>query len=96
MAPAVCSILDLTERGARIHAPSVIDLPDEVLLLIMREGLLVKAKRIWAHPPTFGLKFIQPQDIETSQEPQSEALRAVWREWVHQQDAVEPTFGTPS
>ncbi len=75
---ADCSIRDLSEAGARIHAPSVLGLPDEVWLLIASEGIVVRAERVWARFPFFGLKFIAAEEVERAEGPQAEALRKAW------------------
>jgi hypothetical protein len=85
MAAADCTIRDITEMGARVHASSIVGLPEEVFLLIMREGLVVRARRVWSRPPLFGLKFIEAEGVESSRNPQSAALRQIWQEWVDQQ-----------
>jgi hypothetical protein len=80
-----CTIRDLSNVGARIHAPAVIGLPDEVSLLILREGLVVRSKRVWARAPLFGLKFVEAEDVQTGTRAQHAALRRLWTEWVAQQ-----------
>jgi hypothetical protein len=85
MVASDCTIRDLTEVGAKVLAPTVAGVPDEVFLLIMREGLVVRARRVWSKPPLFGLKFLEAEDVETSAKPQAAPLRRIWSEWVSQQ-----------
>jgi hypothetical protein len=85
MTMADCTIRDLSEGGARIHAPTVLGLPNEVDLLIMREGLVVRAKRIWAGFPHFGLKFLAAEGVEKSTRPQAAFLRGAWEDWLRSQ-----------
>lgn len=84
-----CTVRDISETGAQLHAPSVLRLPDKVHLLILSEGLLVHADRVWARFPLCGLKFITFEEIEDSTHPQSGALRNAWEAWRDQQRAGE-------
>ena len=77
---ADCMIRDLTDTGARIHAPTVLGLPDQVFLLIMSEGLVVRTRRVWADFPAFGLKFLEVEPIEKSTRPETAPLRLAWEE----------------
>jgi len=42
-----CTVRDISESGVQLLAPAVLRLPDEVHLLILSEGLLIHAQRIW-------------------------------------------------
>ena len=77
---ADCMIRDLTDSGARIHAPTVLGLPDQVFLLIMSEGLVVRTRRVWADFPAFGLRFLEVEPIEKSTRPETAPLRLAWEE----------------
>lgn len=77
---ADCMIRDLTDSGARIHAPTVLGLPDQVFLLIVSEGLVVRTRRVWADFPAFGLKFLEVEPIEKSTRPETAPLRLAWEE----------------
>jgi len=77
-----CTIRDLNDVGARVHVPGAIGLPDEVSLLILREGLVVRCKRIWARPPLYGLSFVEAEDIQSARRAQHVALRQVWLDWT--------------
>ena len=74
-AVADCTITDISASGAQLHTPSVLRLPDEVRLLILSEGLLIHAQRVWARFPLCGLKFISVEDIRRSTHPQAVQLR---------------------
>jgi hypothetical protein len=82
MAVHDCTIRDLSERGARVHVPMAIGLPEEVRLLILREGLLVRTRKIWSRETLHGLEFIEAEDIQTCMKPQAEPLKRLWRQWV--------------
>jgi hypothetical protein len=77
---ADCMIRDLTDSGARIHAPTVLGLPDQVFLLIVSEGLVVRTRRVWADFPAFGLRFLEVEPIEKSTRPETAPLRLAWEE----------------
>jgi hypothetical protein len=85
-----CAVVDISETGARLHAPSVLRLPDKVHLLILSEGLLIHADRVWARFPLCGLKFITFEEIEDSTHPQARPLQEAWRAW---RDGQRPAGG---
>lgn len=87
MTTADCTIRDLSETGARIHALSILRLPDDVYLLIMAEGLVIHARRVWARFPLFGLKFVAAEEVERSTRPQCALLRKAWEDWLRAQRA---------
>jgi hypothetical protein len=78
---ADCTIRDISVTGARLDAPSVLRLPDEVHLLILREGLVVRARRVWSRFPLCGLNFIGAEAVERSTHPQASPLRDAWTDW---------------
>ena len=84
-----CTIRDISETGARLDAPFVLRLPDKVHLLILSEGLLIHAQRVWARFPLCGLKFVTFEEIEDSTHPQAGPLQAAWQAWRLQQQAEE-------
>jgi hypothetical protein len=81
-----CTIRDISASGVQLLAPSVLRLPDEVRLLILSEGLLIHAQRIWARFPLSGLRFISVEDIRRSAHPQAAPLREAWKNWRAQQN----------
>ena len=87
MMVADCTIRNLSQNGARIHAPTVLGMPDEVYLLILREGLLVRARRIWSDFPSFGLRFVEAEPIDRSTRPQTAPLRNAWESWLRSEHA---------
>jgi hypothetical protein len=79
--------MDISETGAQLHAPSVLRLPDKVHLLILSEGLLIHAERVWALFPLCGLKFVTFEEIADTTHPEAGALQAAWRAWRDPQPA---------
>ena len=77
-----CTIRDLNDEGARVYVPSAIGLPDEVALLVLRDGLVRLSRRIWSRAPLFGLQFLDAEDINTTTKAQYEPLKRIWREWL--------------
>jgi hypothetical protein len=73
-----CTIRDISETGAQVHAPSVLRLPGEVHLLIESEGLLIHARRVWSRFPVSGLQFISAEQVEKSTHPQAAMLKEAW------------------
>ncbi len=82
-----CTIRDISASGVQLLAPSVLRLPDEVHLLVLSEGLLIHAQRIWARFPLCGCRFINVEDIRRSAHPQAGPLRQAWESWRVQQQA---------
>ena len=77
---ADCTIRDISVSGAQLHAPSVLRLPEDVHLLIMSEGLVIHARRVWARFPLCGLEFVSAQPVERSTHPQAAPLQQAWRD----------------
>ena len=78
---ADCTIRDISDSGARVHAPTVLGLPEEVHVLIFREGRIMRAKRVWDDFPFFGLRFLSTEPAEGGAGPQTAALRGAWDDW---------------
>ena len=66
--------------GARIHAPSVLGLPETVHLLIPRARLMVRSRRVWSDFPHFGLRFVHTETLEESADGKVVSLGA-WSDW---------------
>jgi len=79
---ADCTIRDISVSGARVDAPSVLRLPDEVHLLILREGLLIHARRVWARFPLSGLNFVSAEEVAQSTHPEAALLRKACDDWT--------------
>src|SRR5512135_1543610 len=73
---ADCTIVDISKGGAQVHAPSVLRLPNEVLLLFVRDGLVVRARRVWSRFPLCGLEFLSAQAIDEGAWPTGGASEA--------------------
>jgi hypothetical protein len=84
-----CTIRDISASGVQLLAPSVLRLPEEVHLLILAEGLLIHAERVWARFPLCGLRFISVEDIRRSAHPQAAQLREAWESWRAEQQAAD-------
>jgi len=75
-----CTVRDVTDAGAKVYAPTVLGLPDQVFLLVMDTGTVIRARRIWADFPWFGLKFVDTQTIEETTDAACAPLKAAWTE----------------
>lgn len=80
-----CTVTDISAAGIKLHAQSVLRLPDEVHLLILSEGLLIHAQRIWSRFPVCGLKITSAEAIQGSTHPQVAPLKAAWETWCVEQ-----------
>jgi hypothetical protein len=76
-----CSVIAISDTGARLHAPSVLRLPDKVDLLILSEGVLIHAERVWSRFPLSGLRFVTFEEIEDCTQPQAGPLQEAWDAW---------------
>ena len=52
-----CTIVDMTEDGARVRVPEPLHMPARICLFDMRERLIYAADLVWSGPPEYGLKF---------------------------------------
>jgi hypothetical protein len=85
-----CTVTDISASGAQLHAQSVLRLPDEVQVLILSEGLLIHARRVWARFPACGLKFTSVEAIQRSAHPQAGVLKEAWATWRLEQIGSAP------
>ncbi|MBD2745904.1 PilZ domain-containing protein [Microvirga sp. BT688] len=55
--PVQCTVLDLSDGGARLTVPAPADIPVEFELKIPDHGALASAKLIWASGDNYGVAF---------------------------------------
>ena len=79
---ADCTIRDLSELGARLHIPEVLGLPPELSVVVMQEGVVFRARRVWAKAPLFGVEFLEAENLERTTKPAYAALRRTWHAWA--------------
>jgi PilZ domain len=72
---------DLSARGARLLVTESIAHAGELPVLLLREGLILRSRIIWARPPMFGLEIREAIDAEGECPPQFDALAEAWRCW---------------
>ena len=72
---------DLSARGARLIVTEPIAHAGELPVLILKEGLILRSRIIWAKPPMFGLEFREAIDAQVNCPPMFAALADAWREW---------------
>ena len=71
-----CTISDLSETGARVSVESSVPLPEEVMLVHLRETLAFEAKVQWRRPDGMGgLAFTKVHDLEKADTPLLKLLR---------------------
>ena len=52
-----CTIVDMTEDGARVRVPEPLHMPARICLFDTRERYIYAADLVWSGPPEYGLKF---------------------------------------
>jgi hypothetical protein len=72
---------DLSARGARLLVTEPIAHAGELPVLIVREGLILRTRIIWARPPMFGLEIREAIDVREACPPPFAALAEAWRGW---------------
>jgi hypothetical protein len=72
---------DLSARGARLLVAEHIGHTGELPVLMLREGLILRLRIIWARPPMFGLEIREAIDIRVACPEPFTALADVWRGW---------------
>ena len=53
-----CTIVDMTEDGARVRVPEPLHMPSRICLFDTRERIVYAADLVWSGPPEYGLKFV--------------------------------------
>jgi hypothetical protein len=72
---------DLSARGARLLVTEPIAHAGELPVLLLREGLILRSRIIWARAPMFGLEIREAIDVLAECPPQFAALGDAWRCW---------------
>jgi hypothetical protein len=72
---------DLSAQGARLLVTEPIAQAGELPVLILKEGLILRAWIIWARPPMFGLEFREAIDVRGECPARFAALVDAWRCW---------------
>jgi hypothetical protein len=73
-----CIIRNLSQRGARVSIPRGMDLPGEVGLLVVREGLFCDAAVAWRKGDLTGLAFRARHELRNDTDPSRRGVRALW------------------
>jgi hypothetical protein len=55
-----CTIRDISLTGARVQLVSAINIPEDFELLIVREDMIIPARRRWQRGTSVGLEFTGP------------------------------------
>ncbi len=55
-----CTILDVSETGARIRIDNVVHVPDQFELIIEIDGLYAKSEVVWRKGHDIGVRFTEP------------------------------------
>jgi hypothetical protein len=72
---------DLSSRGARLLVSEPIAHAGELPVLLLREGLVLRSRIVWARPPMFGLEICEAIDVRADCPERFAALSEAWRAW---------------
>jgi hypothetical protein len=78
-----CTIIDLSEHGARVRIAGCVRLPPPVALLMTREGVLVDAAVAWRREDEAGLALRERYDLRHDVDPLHRHVRALWAQLAH-------------
>jgi len=73
-----CAIRDIAAEGARINLPDDVELPAQLYLIEVRNGVAYEAQIIWRRPPLAGLRFLSRHDLKAATK--MTHLRRLWLE----------------
>ena len=85
-----CTIHDLSEGGARIRTPPERDLPDELILIDLKAGILYLAAVRWREPPWVGVKLVVRQDLRGPLPAALVHLRRLWHDGLAKAPPAAP------
>lgn len=74
-----CAVQDLSDGGAKIVLSKHQALPADVYLIVVKQGVVHKAKVAWQKFPARGLRFIETYALNG---PLPENLRSLRRLWI--------------
>jgi hypothetical protein len=73
-----CIIKDRSRSGAKIQAPALFDLPNQLVLLDFEAGFAYEAQLRWRKAELAGLWLNKAHDLESLKEPAFEEIRKAW------------------
>lgn len=73
-----CAIQDLSDGGAKITISKQQSLPADVFLIVVKQGLVHKAKIVWQKYPVRGLKFSETYALNGPLPKDLQFLRRLW------------------
>ncbi len=74
-----CAIQDLSDGGAKITINKQQSLPADVFLIVVKKGIVHKAKIVWQKYPARGLKFTETYALNGPPLPKDlQFLRRLW------------------
>ncbi len=79
-----CVIRNLSVSGAQVRIPSYQQLPPDIRLLLISEGLLFDATIVWRVGDKIGVFFRDHRDLRTDCDPSHSAVRALWMDLAPQ------------
>ena len=73
-----CAIQDLSNGGAKITLNKQQSLPADVFLIVVKKGIVHKAKIVWQKYPARGLKFLETYALNGPMPKDLQFLRRLW------------------
>jgi hypothetical protein len=73
-----CAIQDLSDGGAKITINKQQSLPVDVFLIVVKKGVVHKAKIVWQKYPARGLKFSETYSLDEPLPKDLQFLRRLW------------------
>jgi hypothetical protein len=80
-----CSIRDISRGGACVSLPKNQGAPQELNLVVIRDGVVHKARTAWTRLPMIGLAFEETHDFAQPTPAHLKPLRALWTELAGRQ-----------
>ena len=77
---ADCTILDLTEAGARVRLPVDLAAIDNVWLILITAAVAYRAELRWRDGRTLGLSFSEHRDLKSEAPEELDHMRQLWLE----------------
>jgi len=75
-----CVIRDLSTNGARVTVQGLVPVPDELGLLVIRDGALLECRVIWRRADQLGLRVTGRHDLRGADAGVHPRIQALWRE----------------
>jgi hypothetical protein len=75
---ADCAIRDISDTGACVLMHGRQPTPPEMYLIVVRDGVVHRARTLWTRHPLAGLTFVSSHDFHKTTPPHLQQLRNLW------------------